>query len=191
MTLRAIVVIAVAATATLLAAPAVAQPALAQPAAVYPPTVCATLSVSTTNPLPGETIGVTGVDFVANAAVRLELHSASHYLKTVRTNARGAFSTSVTLPGGVRGRHLIVATSGVPHNSTCPGNPFAVLHIQEGATPGTTGAPAGGGHPGGTSFTGIDLLLILLAAAVLIGVGVALNRGGRRGHARGGHPLID
>jgi hypothetical protein len=177
-----------AAVATLLTAAAVAPAAAAEPAAQYPATVCAMISVSTTHPLPGETILVSGVDFRAHAAVRLELHSAPRYLTTARTDARGSFATRVRIPEDIHGRHRLVAATGRPDNANCPGNPYVAIYVQGGVTAST--APPGG-HHGGTSFTGIDVLLILLAAAVLIGTGVALDRGGKRRHAHSGHPLID
>jgi hypothetical protein len=183
MRLRAIVALFAAAVATL------AAPAAAHAAVQYPPTLCASLSVSTTQPLPGEEITVSGVNFLPDASVRLELHSTTYHLKTVTSDGAGTFTTNVKLPDGVFGTHRIVATSGAPTGSTCPSEPFVVIHIQRLGTAGSSASTPG--HHGGTSFTGVDVLLILIAAALLIGVGVALNRGGKRRHSGSGHPMID
>lgn len=174
MRFRAIVALSAVAVAALFA------PAAANAAALYPPTVCATISVSTTNPLPGESIVVSGVDFLANASVQLELQPPGSVLKTVTTDSSGSFSTSVKLPDGVTGRLRVVATSGAPHTAGCPNNPFVVLNIQKHGTEGSS-ASTGGHH--GTSFTGVDVLLVLLAAALLIAAGAALTMGGKRKHA--------
>jgi len=169
MRLRAIVALAIAVVASALFAPS------ATAAAGYPTTQCPSLSVSTTNPLPGQSITVSGVNFTPNASVRLELHTTVYVLKTVTADDQGAFTTSVTLPDGVVGSHEIVAATGAPNISGCPGNPVVVIHIQTGGSSSSTG-----GHHGGTSFTGVDVLAMLVGAAVLIGAGVVFNRGGRR-----------
>lgn len=174
MRFRAIVALSAVAVAALFA------PAAANAAALYPPTVCATISVSTTNPLPGESIVVSGVDFLANASVQLELQPPGSVLKTVTSDSSGSFSTSVKLPDGVTGRHRVVATSGAPNSASCPSDPFVILNIQKHGTEGSS-ASTGGHH--GTSFTGVDVLLVLLAAALLIAAGAALTMGGKRKHA--------
>jgi hypothetical protein len=69
----------------------------------------------------------------------------------------------------VVGDHLLQAN---PHTAPCPAS--AMLHIQAAGTSGQSG------QHGGTSFTGVDVLLLLLAAAVLIAIGVVVNRGGKR-----------
>jgi hypothetical protein len=139
MRLRAIFALAATVFGALLLVPAAAQ------AAGYPPTECASLSVSTTHPLPGEEITVSGTNFLPNADVRLELHSKTYVLKTVTTDSSGSFSTQVKLPNGVVGTHQIVAASGAP--STCP-TPTVTLHIQKHGTEGSSAPPPG--H--GTSF---------------------------------------
>jgi hexosaminidase len=178
MRFRAVLALAAAVFGGLFLAPAGAD------AAGYPPTTCAMLSVSTTHPLPGEEITVSGTNFLPNANVRLELHSPSYVLKTVTTNGSGSFTTQVKLPNGVFGTHQLVAATGAP--STCP-TPTITLHIQKHGAAGSSAERGGSG--GGTAFTGVDVLLIVLVAALLIGAGVALTRGGKR--KRTGHPLID
>ena len=184
MRLRAIIAIATAVLGALLLAPAARA---AQPAQ-YPPAACPLLSVSTTNPLVGAEITVSGVNFNPNASVRLELHSKIYVLKTVTTDNTGSFTTTVTLPDGVTGRHRIVAATGAPDVAGCPPNPFVTIRIQG---HGVAGSSAGPGGPGGTSFTGVDVLLIVLAAVVLLGVGYALNKTGGKRKQGSGHPLID
>ena len=135
----------------------------------YPPNVGAALAVSTTNPQPGGTLTVTGSHFVKNASVRLELHSHRFVLATVQADASGNFSTSVTLPAGVTGTHTIVAATGVPTSGNCA-TPTITITIQN---PGPNGGP-------GTSFTGVDVLAMVLGALALLGVGFALTRSGKR-----------
>lgn len=174
MRVRAILALAAAGVAALLFAP------IAQAAAPdYPPSICATLSISTTTPLSGEQITVSGSDFKPNASVRLELHPDSVVLKTATTDSTGAFSTLVTLPSGLTGTHTIVAATGFfSEGGTCP--PPSISIGIEGSS-----SSAGNGHNGGTSSTGEDILIMLAAAAVLIGAGVAFNRSGKRRRHQG------
>lgn len=181
MKLRAMVTLAVAVLAAAFVAPA--QAGATPQALAYPPAICPTLSVSTTHPLPGERITVSGVDFTPNATVHLVLHSKTYNLATVTANGQGEFTTQVTLPSGVVGRHEIVAVSGFPQVQGCPPRPIVVIYIH--APEGTSAGHNPGS--GGTSFTGVDVLLILIAAALLIAAGVALNRGGRRRHSAADH----
>jgi alpha-L-fucosidase len=167
MKFRAIVALAAAIVGAAFFTPA----AQAAPSPGYPPHGCpGQLSVSTTHPLPGETITVTGTNFTPGARVHLVMHSKVYDLGTFTANAQGQFSAQVTLPHGVFGRHFIIATSGAPHIKQCEGDP-----IQIQAPP----PPTPPGHHG-TSFTGTDILVILLVAAGLLGAGVALTRGGKR-----------
>jgi alpha-L-fucosidase len=147
----------------------------AMQAQAYPPTTCpGMLSLSTTTPLAGETITVTGADFTPGAQVHLVLHTKVFGLGTFKADSQGGFTAQVTLPEGVTGGHVISATSGAPHITQCPG-----VHVQIHAPAGTSAGPPG--HHG-TSFTGVDILLVVLVAAGLLGVGVALTRGGKQRH---------
>lgn len=166
MRVRAILALAVAALAMFFVVPAAgAAPSVVCPP--YPPNTGAALAVSTTNPQPGDSITVTGSHFVPNASVRLELHTSVVVLATVQADANGDFSTTVTLPDGVTGTHTIVAATGVPTSGNC-------------ATPTITITIQGTQPPGGTSFTGVDVLAMVLGALALLGVGIALTRGGKR-----------
>ena len=161
MRLRAIIALAVAALGMFFVVPAAS-------ATAYPPTTCPSLSVSTTNPQPGETITLSSSGMPANAHVKIYLHSDPILLKTVTTDASGSFTTTVTLPAGLTGTHTIVAVPDKPMAPGCP-PPSVTITIQ-----------SHGKNPGGTSFTGVDILAMLLGAAVLLGIGVALNRSGKR-----------
>ncbi|MDT4915221.1 MAG: hypothetical protein QOC66_4349 [Pseudonocardiales bacterium] len=167
--------LAVASAGLLLAAPA----AGAAPAALpYPSTTCPTLAVSTTTPLVGASITVTGSKFANNADVRLELHTTVYVLGHVTTSATGTFQTTVTLPAGVVGAHELQAIGGGANaDPGCPPDPIQIINIHAGAS-----AAANGG--GGTAFTGVDVLLLVLVAALLLGAGVVLNRSGRKGRRR-------
>ena len=171
MRLRAISALAVAILAAVFLP--MAQASASPRALDYPPTTCpGTLSVSTTHPLPGETITVTGTGFTPGANVHLVLRTKTYDLGTFTANDQGSFVAHVTLPKGVYGRHLVIAVSGAPNVKQCPGDP---IQIQ---SPG--GESTGPGGPPGTSFTGTDLLMILIAAAVLIGAGVVFMQSGKR-----------
>jgi hypothetical protein len=168
MKLRAMLALAAAIIGAALFAPAMQAQA-------YPPTTCpGMLSVSTTHPLPGETITVTGANFTPGAQVHLVMHTTTYDLGTFTANAQGNFSAQVKLPDGVFGRHLVLAVSGAPHIRQCAGDPIQI-HGPEGSSTGP------GGHHG-NSNTGVDVLIIVLVAAGLLGAGVALTRGGKRRH---------
>lgn len=156
--------------------PFLASPAQAATCPTYPPTPGATLSVSATVVNAGDSITVTGANFVAGASVRLELHSDPVTLATVTVGADGTFSTEVTIPDSFAntGGHELVAVGG--QSEACPADPAAIS--------------VGGGDsplspPGGLSFTGTTVATYLLVAAALIGAGVLLARSGRRGRPAG------
>lgn len=173
MKLRAMLAIGLAGLCLAFAAPASA-------AAAYPAKMCPTLSISTMTPLVGESITVSGAAFAPNAKIRLELHTKIYVLANVTSSATGTFSTQVKLPAGVRGNHKIFAIGGDLSNTPgCPVDPVQILGI--GSTNGAN--PAGpNGTSGGTAFTGVNIALMLLAAAALIAAGLTFNRRGRRLH---------
>lgn len=147
----------------------------------YPVVTCSTLAVSTTTPAAGETVTVTGTNFEPNKTVRLELHTKVYLLKTVTTGSDGIFSTQVTLPDGVTGSHLIVAVGGSLRATGCPADPSVSLTIKGSGVGGvatSTAAGAGGqsSGSGGTAFTGVNVLLMLVVAGILIVLGLMLNR---------------
>jgi len=168
MRLRAVLLLPLTIALVLLGAPV--SGAFASPVA-YPVTgsECAGISVSTTVPAPGESITVTGSKFDSHGHVRLVLDTGD-VLKRVTADANGSFTTKVKMPDGVTGFHVLHARGGKTNQpADCPADPG--LNIGSGAS-----APGTPGHHGGTSFTGLDIGLLLAAAALLIAVGVALNR---------------
>jgi hypothetical protein len=177
MRFRAILGVSLSAALLVLAGPAVT-------ALAYPPTICPTLSVSTTNPLPGQTIAVTGTNFEPQASVKLELRSPVRVLKTVKSDGSGSFATSVKLPAGVTGKHTLVAVGGGSTGGAgCGIDPFQTLNIQNnggGNSSASTGTSTGTNGGGGTAFTGLDVLALIAAAVVLVGAGVMLNVSGKR-----------
>jgi hypothetical protein len=190
MRLRAIVPIAGAALAAMFVAPAAqaVQPA-AESAPCYPAHSGASLAVSTTRPMMGEQITLSGANFKPDTSLRLVLHTQPVVLTSLTVGGQGSFTTQVRLPDGVTGAHRIVAV-GTPENPTCPGSPVVTIRIQSHGAAGSSAGPGPGG-PGGTSFTGVDVLLIVIAALVLLGVGVVLNKTGGKRKEGSGHPLID
>jgi hypothetical protein len=164
MRFRAVLALALALAGLALVSPSAS--AAARPVA-YPPTTCATISVSTTTPAVGEAITVTGKNFGPNAKVTLTLHTRTYVLGSVTTSATGTFTKRVTMPAGVAGNHLLSATGG---NPLCQPDPVQIS-IGVGAT-----ETPGPNSPPGTAFTGVDVLWLVALAAVLIALGVALNR---------------
>lgn len=161
------------------AAAAVAAPATV--ALAYPPNICATLSVSTTTPLVGESITVTGTHFDPNSTVRLELRPPGSTLGTAHSNAQGQFSIGVTMPANASGRHDIVAVGGnAAPGPGCPADPSQALDIQSTGGASSSGGPGPNGGGGGPAMTGVDIAGLIAAALALLGVGYLVNRGGRR-----------
>ena len=151
----------------------------ASTAGAYPVTTCSTLSVSTTNPLPGEAITVTGTNFRANASVTLVLTPGNVTLKTVKAGASGAFSTKVTMPNSTTngGNFTIKATTGNVSSANCPTDPFQTLAVQAETDNNGGGTNSGSGSgSGGLSVTGLDIAGLLALAAGLVGAGLLLNR---------------
>jgi hypothetical protein len=167
MRLRAALVL-VLALAGLVVAPATVASATPN----YPTTTCATLYISTTHPVPGASLTVTGKEFTANAAVTLKIVKPSIVLKHVTTDADGSFSTTVKLPDGLTGSRVITAVGA--QDTTCPVDPIQ-LAIQ-GGSPNGAGVPSNGG---GTAFTGVDVAGLVAIAVALIGAGVLINRRSR------------
>lgn len=151
-------------------------------ALAYPPTTCSNLSISTEHPVAGATITVSGTNFPPNKTIKIVLRTKTYLLATVTTDARGRFSVRVKIPAGVSGHHTIVAIGGANGAAHCPVDPFQGLTIQgvnSSTSPGGSPTSTGGGGP--TSFTGVDVAALLAAAALLVGVGVLVNRRGRAG----------
>lgn len=146
-------------------------PATAGP---YPPTVCATLSVSTTTPSAGESITVSGTGFTAGERVTLELHSSPRVVGSATVRGDGTFTTHITIPKDMYGRHLLLEAGGHP---ACPVDPITLV-INASAALGEQIGPNGGGS--GLASTGVQIALLIAIAALALATGVALNRAGRR-----------
>jgi hypothetical protein len=151
---------------------------LATSAVAYPVTnSCAYIQVSTQTPAVGESFTVTGVNFDAGGKVKLVLDTGG-VLGRVTAGADGGFTKQVRMPSVGGGRHKLSAIGGKTNQpSSCPGDPFVFLGANGSSAP--AGAP--GTHGGGTAFTGVDVLLLVIVALALITVGVALNRRSRTG----------
>ncbi len=133
-------------------------------AQVYPPDGCQ-ISISRNVVAPGETVIVTGEDFVPGESIDLFLLSDPVFLKTVTADSTGSFSTEVTIPLNTPpGLHQIRASSG-----TC------TLTADINVT--ASGGPGGGGQ---LAFTGSNSLPWLWIALVLLAIGTALVVGARR-----------
>jgi len=176
MRIRATLALVVALAGLALGAPSATAARAAASDPVYPPTVCATIFVSTTNPLEGASIGVTGENFFANATTHLYIKSPHILLRTVKTDGDGRLATTVKLPDGLFGHRILQAEGGHSGDNGCAADPF---QIQQGAAASQSGGGGGSSNGGGTAFTGVDVAGLLAIAAALVGVGVLLNRRGR------------
>ena len=135
----------------------------------YPPAPHATIMSSTTTPSVGETIEASGTAYCPDEDVRLTL--AGKFVGTTHTDQAGDFDPPVKVTQ--TGKLLLcgIGASGLPNDRDCLTLTVTAQH-----------QGGGGNHNpgGGTSFTGVDILLIVLAAVVLLAVGWALLAAGRR-----------
>jgi hypothetical protein len=143
-------------------------------AATYPPTTCATISVSTTTPNPGQTITVTGEQFKAGVHVTLTMTPYGITLAKVTTDSDGKFSAQVTMPLDARGHQLIHADG---QAKNCPADPIQIT-VQ-----GNGNGNGGGGNGGPPAMTGVDIALLTGVALALLVAGLLFARSGRRRHA--------
>jgi hypothetical protein len=124
---------------------------------------CATLSARTTTPVAGARLTLAGTDFGGSDRITLTLHGALNPLGRVRTNASGAFRTTISLPTQVTGRHAIVASEPSTGEQA-----VQVLRISTAA--GTSRA-----------YTGVAVIgLGALCVVLLIGGGLLLLAGRRQ-----------
>jgi alpha-L-fucosidase len=151
-----------------------ASPATAQ----YPPPPSCHLSDTTVDQ--GDTLGVTGFNWLPDSDVLLQLFSTAVNLGTAHTDGDGAFSTEVTIPANTSvGEHTIRATgqdlNGDPVTVDCG---LVVVTEEE-----AEGAPPAGG--GGVAFTGtnVSLGLLILAALILAGAGFTYASRRKKAHA--------
>jgi hypothetical protein len=151
----------------LLAWPGSASAAPAYPP--YPPSSSGcTVSTTTVDAGPGDSITLVGSGFKANTTVSLSIPAASAALGAVTTTSSGTFSDTLTWPASVSGKSAaVVAMAG---STTCKftltnGTDSANAHRASGA-----GAGSGDGG-GGLSQTGFATLTATTIAIVLIGAG--------------------
>jgi hypothetical protein len=147
----------------------VTPPARAATVAPYPPPTCSLLSVSTTFANPGDSITVSGADFVPGSTVSIVIVSPRTVLATTKVSSTGTFSVAVTVPDLPPGNYQITATA---NQLACPVN---TLTISLGTSP--TSGSSGGHTP---ANTGVDVLLLIGIGGVLFAAGLVANRAGRR-----------
>lgn len=157
------------------AALAVATLTFAAPGNAAPYVKAPTLSVSTTSPCEGESLTVTGTDFVPGSTVQLTLQSTPTSLGSVVVNANGGFTATVKLPAGVTGTHEIVAAG--PPTPRNPNRATATITIR--LCPVSAAAPPPS-RPGPAAFTGADIAGLIALVVVLMGAGGAFVYIGRR-----------
>lgn len=172
--------------AVTLAAPAGAQTC----PSTYAPSPCVTLTLSATIVAPGVAITITGGGFLAFSVIVITFHTAPVTLATVRADANGDFSATVTIPASAApGSHVIEASgtgaNGQPLTLTTPVTVAAVVPV-------STSHQATPSQPTSTSgqlpFTGTDLALTTGTGAVLVAAGAAaIVASRRRDQARHGH----
>lgn len=165
----------------LVAAMSLSSSASANP---YPPGSSCTVSSSDHAVHGGDTLTVTGSGFAANSTVQLAVHSSPEIsLGSVKTDAHGSFTDTVTIPKSVTGTdHSIVASSA---STSCSFNPFAssgVAGVQASRNP-TLGVA--GVHASRPANTGFDAAIASAIALVLLGGGLVFVLIGRRRRSQG------
>lgn len=136
----------------------------------YPLSLGPSVSISTTDPFPGESVTIHGANFDKNAQVRIVMTPPGSTLASVNTGSTGSFTTHVTIPASASGTATISVVGGAP--ADCLPN-TVVIHLQTAGTP-----PPGGG----LAHTGVDILIGLLVALALLVAGLVLTGTGRRRH---------
>lgn len=133
----------------------------------------------------GSDVTISGTDFPATTALRIELRSTPMPLGTATTDASGAFRATVTVPADASpGAHSIVVIDPDGAETTVALTVTASIGGESpGGTPGGapgTGGAAAPGSGGGTvksdslATTGADSMPLLLGGALLLGVGLGL-----------------
>lgn len=133
-------------------------------ASPYPPTTGCTVSTTTADAGPGDSVTFVGSGFAANQTVALSVPSLSAALGTVTTTSKGSFSGSFTWPASVNGASAQVQASAP--SATCS---FTLVNHH-------TGTSGSGGHRttaggSGLSHTGFQALTATVIAVGLIGAG--------------------
>jgi LPXTG-motif cell wall-anchored protein len=133
----------------------------------YPPKA-PSVGVSDATVTAGESVTVSGSGWQAGSSVSLSFHSAPTSLGSANVRADGTFSTGVTIPSSASaGTHLIVA-SGTASNGRQRSVSTEVTVL------------AAAGASGTTAFTGAQVQTWMVAAAVLLAIGIGLVLASRR-----------
>jgi hypothetical protein len=157
--------------------------AFASSSGAAPYTPAPSLAVSSANGC--SPFAVAGAGYAANELVDLTLDTGGAALKTVRADADGSFSTTVSIAAGTTGAHTIVATGRTGDTASaritiatnCSG-----IGGQTGG--GGTGNGSGSGSgTGGVAVTGVQVAAISGAGVVLLAAGAMLLISGRRRRA--------
>lgn len=156
------------------AAPAVSAsaPACPHPSA-YPPSPNATVEVTTTSPVVGERIKISGVNYCPTESVNITLRGA--HVATAHTNSSGSFDPEITVTGPVGSAQVCgIGASGLARDRDC-----VTLHIRESSGQGATSTPVAGSGGGGPAFTGTDIALLIALGVLLLAGGIAFATAGR------------
>lgn len=147
---------------------------------------CADISASTTAPNPGQSIEVSGAKYEAGEDVAIYIGGTASVtvvndicqvtltggtrVGTAHTDSSGAFDPSVTVPESLSGDQPLTGIG-------ASGDSFDRATITL-----TIGGSDNGGTGGnnGTSFTGVEVMALLVTAGLLLLGGVALARAGKR-----------
>lgn len=137
-----------------------------------------TLSVTPQVVTAGQSAAVSGSGYRSGGTVDLAFESTPVALTTAVAGTDGRFTAQITIPANATtGVHHIVATGPAPDNATLILR--AELTVQSSGSAsgaGTAGSTAGGGTSsgGGLPFTGANIAVMVLVAAVLVVAGAAI-----------------
>ncbi|MHA3702215.1 hypothetical protein ACXR2U_08505 [Jatrophihabitans sp. YIM 134969] len=139
----------------------------------YPPTNPPSLAASAYDPCAGASNALSGNGFRAGEAVRVVLIGRGELGRPV-ADANGSWRLTVLIPANARGAEVITATGLTSGLSASVGLDVPCVLGQS-----STSVDDGGG----LAYTGVAVGGVLLAAAVLLGVGGMLLVAGRRRRA--------
>jgi LPXTG-motif cell wall-anchored protein len=174
---RAVAVIGLLTASAALAAPAAGAAPVDAPTSVpgtcatYPVQICqAHIMSSTTTPLQGQTIEVSGLGYQPNEDVALTIGGIP--VGTAHTDADGNFDPPVVVPATLIGDQPLTGrgASGQPYDVDS-----LILNIR---AAGTGGSSSSGG--GGLASTGVEIAAFSAVGAALIIAGIAFAVFGRR-----------
>jgi hypothetical protein len=137
----------------------------------YPPAPHAMIMSNTTTPSVGETVEASGMAYCPDEDVRITL--AGVFVTTTHSDGTGAFDPPVKVTKTGKLQLCGIGASGLANDRDC-----LTLTVK---SHGTSGEHRHKKAP--TSFTGVDVLLLCLVAAVLLGAGIAFAAAGRRKRA--------